>query len=173
MRLSILTDILRGLSQIHASAFEAHGRLTSKSCYIDGRFILKVGDYGLPSFFSLTHEETQELKDTSEIWETLLWTAPEHIGIILGGEMTNFVSRTFAERRQSIVGESGVRNRKKKIWTMTEKPKSERERTYLETIAVRSGTKQGDVFSVAIIMSEICLLAKPYCMFPTMTSKGR
>lgn len=52
-----------------------HGRLTSRCCWIDSRFVLKIADYGLPSFF----ETTMPLKPDNAYFQTLLWKAPEDI----------------------------------------------------------------------------------------------
>ncbi|XP_055337347.1 atrial natriuretic peptide receptor 2-like [Paramacrobiotus metropolitanus] len=67
-RISFLTDIVQGLAYIHNTVLEHHGRLTSRCCFIDKRFLLKISDYGLPSFY---HPGRQ--------WgpADLLWTAPE------------------------------------------------------------------------------------------------
>lgn len=46
-RYSIITDIIEGVNYLHSSIVEYHGRLKSLSCYIDGRFTVKLGDYGL------------------------------------------------------------------------------------------------------------------------------
>ncbi|XP_055336378.1 atrial natriuretic peptide receptor 1-like isoform X2 [Paramacrobiotus metropolitanus] len=169
MRLTVIGDLLRGLTHIHASSLEAHGRLTSKCIHVDNRFVLKIADYGLPSFFSLTVEETQELKDTGELWDMLLWTAPEHIGVILGGEMTNFIAKR--DRRSSQIGPPISRNMKR-YRMANEKSRYERDQLMHEqAMSAKSGSRQGDIFSVAIIMSEVFLAAKPYSMYPFLSSE--
>ncbi|CAG4976722.1 unnamed protein product [Parnassius apollo] len=71
-RLSLLTDLVRGMRYLHASPLRAHGRLSSRNCAVDSRWVLRVSDYGLPAFASaqglpLPHRSSREL----------LWTAPE------------------------------------------------------------------------------------------------
>ena len=81
-RLSFVNDLLRAISSLQSSStvLQCNGRLTSKCSYIDQRFVLKVGDYGLPSFYN-TAIEKRESAD-------LLWSAPE----ILRSRITNEAS---------------------------------------------------------------------------------
>ncbi|XP_055357823.1 atrial natriuretic peptide receptor 2-like [Paramacrobiotus metropolitanus] len=67
-RISFLTDIVQGLTYIHNTVLEHHGRLTSRCCFIDKRFLLKISDYGLPSFYNAGRQLGSA---------DLLWTAPE------------------------------------------------------------------------------------------------
>ncbi|GAV08405.1 hypothetical protein RvY_18098 [Ramazzottius varieornatus] len=82
-RLSFINDLLRAISYLQSNTvLQCHGRLTSKCCYIDKRFVLKVGDYGLPSFYNtVTAIERREPAD-------MLWSAPE----ILRSRNTNKAS---------------------------------------------------------------------------------
>jgi guanylate cyclase 2F len=50
-RLSLLTDLVRGMRYLHASPMRVHGGLTSRNCVVDARWVLKITDYGLPSFY--------------------------------------------------------------------------------------------------------------------------
>ena len=45
---------------IHHSDIHVHGRLRSSNCVVDNRFILKLTDFGLPTFYA---EEETELID--------------------------------------------------------------------------------------------------------------
>ena len=72
-RYSIISDIIEGMIYLHNSAFEYHGRLKSTNCLIDGRFMVKIGDYGLRNLFKQIGKE-QEVNPRS-----LFWTAPEHL----------------------------------------------------------------------------------------------
>ena len=36
---------------IHTSDIVSHGRLRSSNCVVDSRFVLKLTDFGLPSFY--------------------------------------------------------------------------------------------------------------------------
>lgn len=50
-RLSLLTDLVRGMRYLHSSALRVHGALTSRNCVVDARWVLKVTDYGLNQFY--------------------------------------------------------------------------------------------------------------------------
>ena len=77
-RFSLLRDLALGLETLHHSALACHGRLSSCCCFVDGHFIAKISDYGLPTLFSqhLTQEESSV--DAAAL---LLWTAPELLRI--------------------------------------------------------------------------------------------
>lgn len=48
-RLSLLTDLVKGMRYLHASPLRLHGRLTSRACVVDSRWVLRITDYGLPA----------------------------------------------------------------------------------------------------------------------------
>lgn len=48
-RLSLLTDLARGMRYLHTSPLRVHGSLTSRNCVVDARWVLKITDYGLPA----------------------------------------------------------------------------------------------------------------------------
>lgn len=50
-RLSLLTDLVRGMRYLHTSPLRVHGSLTSRNCVVDARWVLKITDYGLPAFY--------------------------------------------------------------------------------------------------------------------------
>lgn len=47
-RLSLLTDVVRGLRYVHTSPLRVHGRLSSRNCVVDARWVLRLTDLGLP-----------------------------------------------------------------------------------------------------------------------------
>ncbi|GFN89183.1 guanylate cyclase [Plakobranchus ocellatus] len=70
-KLSLLTDLVRGIRYLHSSALKFHGHLTSKNCVIDSRFVLKITDYGVNGIMERCKALfVFEAKD-------LLWSAPE------------------------------------------------------------------------------------------------
>ena len=69
-RYSIMTDIVEGLHFLHNSTFEYHGKLKSTNCVVDGRFMVKITDYGLRS----VHEQVHKENDFNP--RGLFWTAP-------------------------------------------------------------------------------------------------
>ncbi|XP_076370837.1 retinal guanylyl cyclase 2-like [Tachypleus tridentatus] len=71
-KLSLLTDLVRGMRYLHSCPLKHHGNLTSKNCVIDSRWVLKITDYGLPMFF-----EAQNLPPAPITAKDKLWAAPE------------------------------------------------------------------------------------------------
>ncbi|XP_065363911.1 uncharacterized protein LOC135957121 [Calliphora vicina] len=71
-RLSLLTDLVRGMRYLHTSPLRVHGTLTSRNCVVDARWVLKITDYGLPLFY-----EAQGLTLPPRNYKELLWIAPE------------------------------------------------------------------------------------------------
>ncbi|XP_076356799.1 retinal guanylyl cyclase 2-like [Tachypleus tridentatus] len=71
-KLSLFTDLVRGMRYLHSSPLKHHGNLTSRNCVIDSRWVLKITDYGFPLFF-----ETQNLPSPLLTAKDKLWTAPE------------------------------------------------------------------------------------------------
>uniref|UniRef100_A0A8B9JDM5 Guanylate cyclase n=1 Tax=Astyanax mexicanus TaxID=7994 RepID=A0A8B9JDM5_ASTMX len=68
---SLLLDLVRGMKYLHHRAI-IHGRLKSRNCVVDGRFVLKVTDYGLNEIMISQNISQEESKP-----EDLLWTSPE------------------------------------------------------------------------------------------------
>ncbi|KAL6082554.1 hypothetical protein STEG23_001585, partial [Scotinomys teguina] len=63
-KISVLYDIAKGMSYLHSSKIEVHGRLKSTNCVVDNRMVVKITDFGCNSILP-------PKKD--------LWTAPEHL----------------------------------------------------------------------------------------------
>ncbi|XP_053703001.1 retinal guanylyl cyclase 1 [Synchiropus splendidus] len=68
---SLLIDLIRGMKYLHHRGI-VHGRLKSRNCVVDGRFVLKVTDYGYNEILNALGINSDEEKP-----ENLLWTAPE------------------------------------------------------------------------------------------------
>uniref|UniRef100_A0A3B3UY74 Guanylate cyclase n=1 Tax=Poecilia latipinna TaxID=48699 RepID=A0A3B3UY74_9TELE len=68
---SLLMDLIRGMKYLHHRNI-IHGRLKSRNCVVDGRFVLKVTDYGFNEILITQSIDTDEEKP-----EDLLWSAPE------------------------------------------------------------------------------------------------
>uniref|UniRef100_A0A8C5PAN3 Guanylate cyclase n=1 Tax=Leptobrachium leishanense TaxID=445787 RepID=A0A8C5PAN3_9ANUR len=68
---SLLLDLIKGLKFLHHREI-AHGRLKSRNCVVDGRFVLKVTDHGINDLY-----DAQRLAPTDPRPEDLFWTAPE------------------------------------------------------------------------------------------------
>ncbi|XP_058047646.1 guanylyl cyclase C [Ahaetulla prasina] len=63
-KISVMYDIAKGMSYLHSSKTEVHGRLKSTNCVVDKRMVVKITDFGCNSILL-------PKKD--------LWTAPEHL----------------------------------------------------------------------------------------------
>ncbi|XP_051023249.1 retinal guanylyl cyclase 1 [Acomys russatus] len=68
---SLLLDLIKGLRYLHHRGV-AHGRLKSRNCVVDGRFVLKVTDHGHGRLL-----EAQRVLPEPPSAEDQLWTAPE------------------------------------------------------------------------------------------------
>nr|KAF6324589.1 guanylate cyclase 2D, retinal [Myotis myotis] len=68
---SLLLDLIRGVRYLHHQHFP-HGRLKSRNCVVDERFVLKVTDHGYAGL--LDARQAPRPRPTPE---DLLWTAPE------------------------------------------------------------------------------------------------
>ncbi|XP_045040257.2 guanylyl cyclase C [Desmodus rotundus] len=63
-KISVLYDIAKGMSYLHSSKTEVHGRLKSTNCVVDSRMVVKITDFGCNSILPARRD---------------LWTAPEHL----------------------------------------------------------------------------------------------
>nr|AYD91335.1 Olfactory guanylyl cyclase GC-D [Carcharhinus amblyrhynchos] len=70
---SLLMDLIKGMKYLHHRGF-VHGRLKSQNCLVDGRFVLKIADYGYLELL-----ETQKSPREKPQPEELFWTAPEFL----------------------------------------------------------------------------------------------
>ncbi|XP_026376659.2 retinal guanylyl cyclase 1 [Ursus arctos] len=68
---SLLLDLIKGMRYLHHRGV-AHGRLKSRNCVVDGRFVLKVTDHGHGRLL-----EAQRVLVEPPSAEDQLWTAPE------------------------------------------------------------------------------------------------
>ncbi|XP_076014075.1 retinal guanylyl cyclase 2-like [Genypterus blacodes] len=67
---SLLTDLIKGMKYLHLRGL-SHGRLKSTNCLVDGRFVLKITDYGIPM---ILHSQNIVIPEDPQ---ELLWTSPE------------------------------------------------------------------------------------------------
>ncbi|XP_061894002.1 guanylyl cyclase C isoform X1 [Entelurus aequoreus] len=63
-KISVMYDIAKGMSYLHSSNIEVHGRLKSTNCVVDNRMVVKITDFGCHTI----------LKPGRDVW-----TAPEHL----------------------------------------------------------------------------------------------
>ncbi|XP_018420299.1 PREDICTED: retinal guanylyl cyclase 1 [Nanorana parkeri] len=68
---SLLLDLIKGLKFLHHREI-VHGHLKSRNCVVDGRFVLKLTDYGINDLY-----EAQRITAPDPQPEDMFWTAPE------------------------------------------------------------------------------------------------
>ncbi|XP_070538684.1 retinal guanylyl cyclase 2-like isoform X1 [Ptychodera flava] len=112
---SLLLDLVSGMRYLHNSPIKHHGRLKSRNCVIDSRWVLKITDYGLPALLA-TQSNYQEPDKTPE---DLLWSSPESLR---------------------------------------------------DAVLMMKGSSKGDVYSFAIIVSELLTRGRPFSML-SLTAK--
>ncbi|XP_066563357.1 guanylyl cyclase C isoform X2 [Amia ocellicauda] len=77
-KISVMYDIAKGMSYLHSSNINVHGRLKSTNCVLDNRMVVKITDFGCNTILSPGRD---------------LWTAPEHLrkqGISQKGDVYSF-----------------------------------------------------------------------------------
>jgi atrial natriuretic peptide receptor A len=75
-KMSLIMDIVRGMSYLHHSVIKSHGALKSTNCLVDNRFVLKISDFGL-HFLRKHSNDVDNNEESHSYWERQLWTAPE------------------------------------------------------------------------------------------------
>ncbi|KAK1877173.1 Heat-stable enterotoxin receptor [Dissostichus eleginoides] len=63
-KISVMYDIAKGMSYLHSSNIEVHGRLKSTNCVVDNRMVVKITDFGCHTILSPGRD---------------VWTSPEHL----------------------------------------------------------------------------------------------
>ncbi|KAL6079511.1 hypothetical protein STEG23_038066, partial [Scotinomys teguina] len=84
---SLLSDLIRGMRYLHHQHFP-HGRLKSRNCVVDSRFVLKITDHGYEEFLE-SHCSSRRQPGPEE----LLWTAPE---LLRGSGKASFKGDVFS-----------------------------------------------------------------------------
>ncbi|XP_008434501.1 heat-stable enterotoxin receptor isoform X3 [Poecilia reticulata] len=89
-------DLNAGMSYLHSSNIQVHGRLKSTNCVVDNRMVVKITDFGCNAFLSSSKD---------------LWTAPEHLrnqGTSQKGDVYSFavISQEIVLRRSTFYSKS-------------------------------------------------------------------
>ncbi|XP_075395340.1 retinal guanylyl cyclase 2 [Tenrec ecaudatus] len=87
---SLLLDLIKGMKYLHHKEL-AHGRLKSRNCVVDGRFVLKVTDYCFNDMLV-----TLRLSQEEPSAEELLWTAPELLRAPSGSKLGSFAGDVYS-----------------------------------------------------------------------------
>jgi atrial natriuretic peptide receptor A len=75
-KFSLIQDLVRAMSYLHGTDIRSHGNLKSSNCVVDGRFVLKVTDFGLHSLRARC-DRPNEVDNVYAFYRAKLWTAPE------------------------------------------------------------------------------------------------
>ena len=83
-KLSLLSDIAKGMKYLHQSDIGPHGRLSSRCCVLDSRWVCRVSEYwdNIITSSDELHEASSKVGRHSM---EMLWTAPE---VLRGGSPT-------------------------------------------------------------------------------------
>lgn len=135
-RLSLLTDLVRGMRYLHSSTLRVHGALTSRNCVVDARWVLKVTDYGLNHFYEAQGVPTPT--KTAKRMNCCYFGLPGPQCVI--HHFTLDLSH-FAEQ----------------LWMAPELLRNAKG-------PAKYGTQPADVYSFGIIMQEVVVRGEPYCM---------
>lgn len=126
-----------------------HGRLKSRNCVVDGRFVLKVTDYGFNEIWIVQNIDTDE-KPEGECMRM-------HIHVII-------IIVSFVCMYHFLLTVHLIKKKKDLLWTAPELLRSSSER--------RRGTFAGDVYSFSIVCQEVISRSAPFCMLD-MPPKGK
>ncbi|XP_020901343.1 atrial natriuretic peptide receptor 1 isoform X2 [Exaiptasia diaphana] len=71
---SLVSDIVRGMVFLQSVDIKSHGNLKSSNCLVDSRWVLKISDFGLPTFRA---KQTKTFPSEDLYYKDLLCVAPE------------------------------------------------------------------------------------------------
>lgn len=107
-RLSLLTDLVRGMRYLHSSTLRVHGSLTSRNCVVDARWVLKVTDYALNHFYEAqgvsTPTKTAKRMQLQPIWHPQNLISACHVSLVYFSfhfRATLDGTRTVAKRKRT------------------------------------------------------------------------
>uniref|UniRef100_A0A8C7LS08 Guanylate cyclase n=1 Tax=Oncorhynchus kisutch TaxID=8019 RepID=A0A8C7LS08_ONCKI len=95
-KISVMYDIAKGMSYLHSSDIQVHGRLKSTNCVVDNRMVVKITGFGCNTILNPGRD---------------LWTAPEHLrrqGISQKGDVYSFaiIAQEIVLRRKTFYTEA-------------------------------------------------------------------
>lgn len=74
---SIISDIVEGMTYLHSTPHQFHGKLKSTNCVVDSRFTVKIINFGMKKLEHQLNRST--MNDENFNPRSLFWTAPEHL----------------------------------------------------------------------------------------------
>ncbi|XP_055331179.1 atrial natriuretic peptide receptor 2-like [Paramacrobiotus metropolitanus] len=78
-KISLVQNLVTGLSYLHKSVVASHGFLSETTCLIDSRFVLKITGYGLSVFRTEAQLHPPASNADIKIFYDYLWRAPEFL----------------------------------------------------------------------------------------------
>lgn len=173
LKYSIIGDILNGLNYIHTTQLEFHGRLKSTNLVLDSRFTVKITDFGLQSLYSQIDsldgdqmggdygdgdQESQfDAQSTVSGARDTLSLSVSQVGYNSNrsnsgrtGARAARDSEAVRRNRANFKGRHSARH----LWTAPEHLRGRDSQI--------EGSKRGDVYSLAIVFSEIFTRREPY-----------
>lgn len=193
LKYSILGDIISGLNFIHTTKLDYHGRLKSTNLVIDGRFTVKITDFGLQTLYAQlepiedchsdkgdddeeeeeeeTVEENKQVDEFGSVTDTYKRKSEQKnrsdqlslAGTSQAFNMESVSMRSAPQRNRrtrsnavSVDGHLRFRNKgaARYFWTAPEHLRSDQ--------VHNTGSKRGDIYSLAIIMFELFTRQAPY-----------
>ncbi|XP_055329518.1 atrial natriuretic peptide receptor 2-like [Paramacrobiotus metropolitanus] len=139
---SLMKDICEGMTFLHVSFLESHGFLGALSCLVDSRFVVRVTDYGLSLLHEFWEYSPPEESETTRNFKQLLWRAPELLREPMPKYGTQVRICRFPQTFFLCNGDFLFNTVILLCCTRTE--------------------KKGDIYSFAIIMSQIILQTAPF-----------
>eukprot|EP01135_Chromosphaera_perkinsii_P003371 Nk52_evm17s241 gene=Nk52_evmTU17s241 len=148
IRFSLASDMINGIQAIHHSHFGTHGGLNSAECYIDSRWGLRVTGFGL---WDLQEEVIRKSTVQSNISGSGVIGVPENPSLNLRS-----LSRGFQTDSMSNISATGTSFG---FWDLWRAPEILEEQQFCIK-NIRS--VEGDVWSVGVVLSELCCRLPPY-----------
>ncbi|KAK3705160.1 hypothetical protein QZH41_003755 [Actinostola sp. cb2023] len=71
---SLVSDVVRGMAFLQSVDIKSHGNLKSSNCLVDSRWVLKITDFGLPTFRA---KQTKTFPCETLYYKDLLCVSPE------------------------------------------------------------------------------------------------
>lgn len=140
---------------LHSSPVRIHGGLTSRNCIVDARWVLKITDYGIASFYD-TIGSTAPTKSAKGSYTALVLVLP----FIAAGAKSPCLQMCRNDNIQ-ITRHVNIKfltfHRAELLWTAPEALRNTKG-------FPKCGTQMGDVYSFGIIMQEVVVRGEPYCM---------
>lgn len=133
----------------------SHSRLKSRNCVVDGRFVLKVTDYGFNEVLEAQRFSCDDIPVEGERTDR----------IMKGGHVLFLLVRIFRMSCHHSSKPMQFRVLPELLWTAPEILR-------IPGHPGLYGTLPGDVYSFAIVMQEVVIRGPPFCMMD-MSAAGK